>query len=316
VVLVGCVVCRYTLLTPTDVPRFLGCRIINGRALANVLSVGHLQRGPLLSIKDLATREELIRWLDRQLVNTLSPGQPHPGMVRVRSPNNMVAFINQLVHLCDLGFPAHWISDYVQNMLADKVVSRAVPSRVLPIPVSDMDSSQRGADRKLGLGPWIAELETILASIREGLPFFVSLPTDDGIVVASGLGEIGKFEAKVKSFKGLRLMQRVFSPFDPVANLLFWKPTPSSGRNELTLKNEGERIIKQEVDWVLSGGGQPSSEWNGKFFVLTAQESVDQDKSVSWRMAKKRVERMRKEGWVVMLVNSDFRLGGMCPFSL
>jgi len=301
--------CRYTLLTPTDVPRFLGCRIINSRALADVLSVGHPRPGPPLSIKDLATREELIRWLNRQLVNTLSPGKPHQGMVRVRSPNNLVAFVNLLVHLCGLGFPTHWISDYVQNMLADKVFIRVIPAKELPIPVSDVHSSQQGADRKLGLGPWMAELETILASVRRGLPFFVSLPSDDGIVVASELEDIGKFEAKVRSFVELRLMQNVFSPFDPVTNLLFWKPT-SSGRNEQTLKKEGEKIIEQEVDGVLLSGGQPSSKWNGKFLVLTAQESVDQEKTVSWRMAKKRVEMMRKEGWVMMIVSSDFRVAG------
>ncbi|KAF9650795.1 hypothetical protein BDM02DRAFT_3127458 [Thelephora ganbajun] len=304
----------YTLLTPTDVPGFLGCRIINSRALADVLSVGHVKPGPPSPIKDLATRGELIRWLDRQLVNTLSPGKPHQGMVRVRSPNNMVAFVNLLVRLCDLGFPAHWISDYVQSMLMDKVVTRAVPARELPIPVSDIHSSQQGADRKLGLGPWIAELEAVLASVRKGLPFFVSLPADDGIVVASELEDVGKFEAKIRSFAELRLMQHIFSPFDPVANLLFWKPSPSSGRNDQALKKEGEKIIEQEIDGVLSSSvGQQSSKWNGKFLVLTAQESMGQDKSVSWRMAKKRVERMRTEGWVMMVVTSDFRVAVTKP---
>jgi len=109
----------------------------------------------------------------------------------------------------------------------------------------------------------------------------------------------------------LRLIQNVFSPFDPVTNLLFWKPSPPSGRNEQALKKEGEKIVEQEVDGVLSGGGQPSSKWKGKFFVLTAQESVNQDRCVSWKMAKKRVERMREEGWVMMVVTSDFRVAGM-----
>ena len=302
--------CRYTLLTSTDVPGFLGCRIINSHALADVLSVGYVTPGPPYSIKDLATREELIRWLNRQLVNTLSPGRPHQGMVRVRSPNNLVAFVNLLVHLCGLGFPAHWISDYVQNMVADKVVTRVVPARGLPIPVSDIHSSQQGADRKLGLGPWMAELESILALVRKGLPFFVSLPLDDGNVVASEVEDIGMFEAKVRSFPELRLMQQVFSPFDPVANFLFWKPSLASGRSDQALKKEGEKIIEQEVDGVLLGGGRPSAKWSGKFLILTAQESVDQDKGVSWRMAKGRVERMRKEGWVVMVVTSDFRIAG------
>ena len=297
---------RYTLLSPADVPRFLGCRIINGQATGYVLSVGHIMPGPPLSTKDLATREELIRWLNRHLVNTLSPGKPHPGTIRVRAPNNLVAFVNLLVHLCNFGFPAHWISDYVQGMLADKVVTGAIPARDLPIPVGD----GQGVDRKLGLGPWLAELETVLASVRKGLPFFVSLPSDSGILVAAELEDIGKFEAKVRTFPELRAMQHIFSPYDPIATLLFWKPSLSSGRNEQALKREGEKIIKQEVDGVLLSGGQISSKWDRKFVVLTSQESVEQDKSVCWRMAKRRVERMRKEGWVMMVTTCDFRMAG------
>ena len=308
---------RYTLLKPTDVLRFLGCRIINNRALGDVLSVGHVKPSTPMSTEDLATREELTQWLNRQLVNTLSPARPHQGMVRVRSPNNLVAFVNLLVHLCDLGSPAHWISDYVQNMLEDKLVTRAIPAKGLPIPVGDIHSSQQGADRKIGLGPWMAELEAILASVRKGLPFFVSVSTGEcnGIVVASEMEDIGTFETKVKSFMGLRFMQQVFSPFDPVTNLLFWKPSPSSGRDEQALRKEGEKIIEKEVDGVLSSSaGKPSSKWYGKFLVLTAQESMHQDKSVSWRMAKRRVEKIRKEGWVMMAITSSFRVAG--AFSL
>ena len=287
-------------------PRFLGCRIINGQALGYVLSVGHILPGPPLSTKALAAKEELIRWLNRLLVHTLSPGKPHHGTVRVKVPNNLVAFVNLLVHLCDIGFPAHWISDYVHGLLADKMVTGAVPARSLPIPVGE----GQGADRKLELGPWLAELETVLASSRKGLPFFVSLPSDSGIVVAAELEDIGMFEANVRSFPELRKIQDIFSPFDLTANLLFWKPSLVSGRSEQALKKEGEKIIEQEVDGVLLSGGQISSKWKGKFVVLTAQESLDQDKSVSWRMARRRVERMRKDGWVMMVITCDFRIAG------
>ena len=244
---------------------------------------------------------------------------PAHHVVRVKAPNNLVAFVNLLAHLCDFGFPGHWISDYVQNMLADKVLTRAIPASQLPIPISDR---QVGADRKLGLGPWVAELETVLASVRKGLPFFVSLPSDGGSVVATELEDIGKFEAKVRSLPELSPVQLLFSPLDPIGTLLFWKPSLSSGQDEKALKKEGESIIKQEVDGVLSGGGQMSPKWKGKFVVLTAQESLEQDKCVSWRMAKTRVERMREEGWVMMVITCDFRMAGtfalprLSPFPL
>ena len=46
-------------------------------------------------------------------------------------------------------------------------------------------------DRKPRLIPWIAEFEAILAFIRKGLPFFVSLPTDDGIVYVVASESLG-----------------------------------------------------------------------------------------------------------------------------
>lgn len=69
----------------------------------------------------------------------------------------------------------------------------------------------------------------------EGLSALCS-PPRRGIVVATELEDIGMFEAKVcRSFA---------APFDPRINLLFWKPSPWSGRNEQLLKKEGEKIVE------------------------------------------------------------------------
>ena len=71
-----------------------------------------------------------------------------PGKLR----QGVMAFVNLLVRLCDLFvvFPAHWVSDYVQNTLADKDVTRVISAGELPIPVSGTHSSQQGADQKFG----------------------------------------------------------------------------------------------------------------------------------------------------------------------
>jgi len=46
--------------------------------------------------------------------------------------------------------------------------------------------------------------------------------------------------------------------------------------------------------WAVLGSEFPLR--SGKFFILTAQEYVHRDQNVSWRMGKKRVEKMKKEG--------------------
>ena len=52
-------------------------------------------------------------------------------------------------------------------------------------------------------------------------------------MVAAELEDIGMFGTNVG------LIQRVFPPFDPVANLLFPKPPPSSGR-----RRKGRTIVE------------------------------------------------------------------------
>ena len=164
----------------------------------------------------------------------------------------MVASVNPLVHLCELGFPAHWISDYAQNVLADKLVTRAITAGGLPIPVGDINSSQQHADRELGLGPQVAELETILASAGRGLPPFVSVPAAK--TVASWPPRRRKISESSRLKSGPLWSPgqcKTSSPFDLVGNLLFWKLPPSLGWDGRVLK-EVEKFI--EVDGVLLGG--------------------------------------------------------------
>lgn len=72
----GCAGCRYALLTPDEMPRLLGCRIINVRALGDVLSLGRVQPGPRTFQLSIKTGGELILWLNGQLARTLDPGKP------------------------------------------------------------------------------------------------------------------------------------------------------------------------------------------------------------------------------------------------
>lgn len=105
----------------------------------------------------------------------------------------MVAFVNLPIHLCELGFPA------VLGRGLRSERGMFSPGRYLlgwlPVPVSDACSSQQGAGRKLGLGPWGG------SSSGKGLPFFVSMPTNGGggVVITSEGENIGKFETNVNS---------------------------------------------------------------------------------------------------------------------
>ena len=90
-------------------------------------------------MSDLASWEELSRWLTPILLYTIVPGHGGLKSVHVSLPNNLVAFINLLVYLHGGGFPGHWLSDFIWSVLADNLVTDI--ARCLgkwPIPVLDI----------------------------------------------------------------------------------------------------------------------------------------------------------------------------------
>ncbi|SJL02420.1 uncharacterized protein ARMOST_05747 [Armillaria ostoyae] len=212
---------NYALLNKKDFARFFGCRVVS----SNPWKVVEFAAKPLpRPLSTLATREELIVWLTRVLItNILPPEPPNPTeemMFRVRYPNNLVAFFGLLTRLPAIGYPQHWISEYLNTLLADNLVTDVVPYRgKFPIPLTE--PSQRGQCRRVNLEPWITELETIIALGYEALPFPVS--------VRLRQTDVCTYEAPfpVRDFGPLTLAER-FGNADPVFSLIFFKRGTSS----------------------------------------------------------------------------------------
>lgn len=115
----------YTLLLPKDVPRFLGCRLIRRDIIHGFMVLGATSQP--LALEKLASREELIIWLDRTLIYTLVPGKPAVGAVRVRLPNNVATFVGLLLHIHKVGFPGHWLSEYFHAILHNNLITEISP---------------------------------------------------------------------------------------------------------------------------------------------------------------------------------------------
>ncbi|KAK0243192.1 hypothetical protein EDD85DRAFT_947335 [Armillaria nabsnona] len=212
---------NYTLSNQKDFARFFGCHVMP----SNPWKVVEFATKPLpRPFSTLATHEGLIVWLTRVLItNILPPEPPNPTeemMFRVRYPNNLVAFFGLLTRLPAIGYPRHWISEYLNTLLADNLVTDVVPYRgKFPIPLTE--PSQRGQCRKVNLDPWLTELETIIALGYEALPFPVS--------VRLRHTEVCTYEApfSVRDFGPLTLADR-FGNADPVFSLIFHKRGTSS----------------------------------------------------------------------------------------
>ncbi|KAI0738399.1 hypothetical protein C8Q80DRAFT_1124983 [Daedaleopsis nitida] len=169
----------YTLLTIADLPRYLPCTIINYQIIMHVLELGPIPSLPR-PLSSLARRDELTIWLTRVLFNTFIPGRsesPFGGDVRL--PHNLVAFFGLLMRLHEIGYPAHWLSEFLARVLSGRMVSDIAPyNDTYPIPLQE--SARRVPVRTVRTDPWLVEFETIIATAYYAIPFPVTsaLPAD------------------------------------------------------------------------------------------------------------------------------------------
>ncbi|KAJ7662858.1 hypothetical protein B0H17DRAFT_1257681 [Mycena rosella] len=279
---------NYSLLHPKDVPRYLGCETIRMDGVMGIVSLGRKKLPRPL--EELATRAELIRWLTRTLVYTCVPGTPGMVMERVRMPNNLVAFVNLLIHLHTVGYPAHWLAEFLHTVLSDTLVTDVAPYlRQFPIPLSDL--TRAVARRQVRLEPWLAEFEAIFAAAHKGMPFAVPLPA----AFARSHHEIGVYEAVVQ-LNGPDLGPRfATAPVqDNVAGILLYKP----------IKTLSTAALVRSIPTILEG--RATEPRRRSVCVLSGQEMVDiPGRKVSWRLSRERVRQMRDEGWVMVVYRTD-----------
>lgn len=231
---------------------------------------------------EMASRKELTDWLTRVLFSTILPGSnPSQGPYRARLPNNLVAFIGLLGHLKLIGFPAHWLSEFLQSIISDSLVTE-IPQYTGKLPIAVTEIRRRVRRRKVRLDPWRAEFETILATTLRGLPFAISLPP----TFAQSFEQIGLFEAKVYQ-EGWQIG---IPANDPVVSLIFYKP------------GQSVEDMLASIPAAFEGHKIPAS---GSFFILTALEFFDRHKTIRWRLSRERAQRMQASNWCMVAYRTD-----------
>ncbi|TCD61538.1 hypothetical protein EIP91_008282 [Steccherinum ochraceum] len=278
----------FSLLPFRDLPRYLGCKAVGQKAVfkALVLSALPLPR----PIHELASRTELTTWLTRTLLNILIPGRSKEAPDYIRLPTNLAGFVGLLVHLHRVGFPGHWLADYLQTILSGSIITDIAPFEgEWPILLSDM--KRRVSPRKIRLDPWLADFENILAVCHEALPFSVTLPPD----FAKSPDEIGTYSCTMTMSNPFFVNN--LHPRDPGMTLAFSKKHPASEGYMMTRLN---KILTNEP-WEKYKHPAP-----GTIFVLTAVDAFDRDGEVRFKMSKKRMAEMKEgDNWTVVAPRSS-----------
>ncbi|KAF8970597.1 hypothetical protein BDZ97DRAFT_1914492 [Flammula alnicola] len=282
---------NYTLLRPHDVPRILGCEVINPQSSGwDDIAVRQIKLP--LPLDKLASKKELHTWLAHLLLCILCNGVPKPPPSRVDLPNNLGAFFHVLVHLHRVGFPSHWIGDFVQSVVSDNLVTDVAPYLGrLPIPMTEVN--KRKASRRIYLDAWQAELQVILASTKAALPFSVAVPPEypswEDIRIYKATVEPVNLQRNPLS----RYWGPLTSPFTRAIGLIFYRPTGDLDADALA----------HRVPAILEG----DREVHGlKVQIMLSQEKVDLGKGeLSWKMSKSWYEKMKAEKWKMAAYRTD-----------
>ncbi|KAJ7183828.1 hypothetical protein C8R46DRAFT_1344531 [Mycena filopes] len=267
----------YAHLQANEFPSHVGCRAVHMTPFdVTILSPVQLPRPN----SELASREDLKTWLIRIFLCTLINGKK--ATTKILTPTTVVTFVHLLIHLHKVGYPGHWLADFLQNLLSNNLVTNLLPyTDVLPISPRH-DWTQGRADARLQLGPWIPDMEAIVARVAPALPFALTLPKS-----FPALQDIGTFTARV-------YCRRETSSSCPVAALLFFNPA---------------KVRLQEVrDWqgylLAALRGNATGKGPDIHLVLSMEAlawSWEGMGSISWKMSRARVARMKTEGWGVVI---------------
>jgi hypothetical protein len=288
----------FSLLKTDEFQRYLGYKVQDMVPLFGLITLIPPPKPFPLPLSELATRDELYHWLSRILLHIIAQAQPKPIPSRPRMPNNLVALLHIILHLHMIGFPAHWLSQFLSDIILDKLYTTApiYTTGLLPVELSERDRTVKR--RKLHLAPWIVDFELILSLAYEMLPIPLFLPTkaseDDFQIVPSEA--IGRYQVKLKEWS---FISRSELPVNNDGNitLLFKSPTSPDIRN-----------LAANVADIVEG----RLTRKGEIYLQTVVEKchMDQQKLV-WRMKKSRFEKMKKEGWYLVPIRSDMKEPGV-----
>ncbi|KDR74058.1 hypothetical protein GALMADRAFT_599483 [Galerina marginata CBS 339.88] len=289
----------YTLLNQAEIENFLGCRFTvtpTPTAKQNKVWGQHVLVPLVLPrpLNELPTKTRLHRWLSHLLICTLCNGIPQPPLQRIVLPNNLHPFFQLLVRLQMVGYPSHWLGEFVQMIVSDTLVTDMKPYLgLLPIPPSAGQDKTR-SPRKVHLSAWRLELEAILATIRPALPFYVAIPKE-----YPSLDDIHTYRASVISLDFPRhpyfqILAPIGSPFIKSVGLIFHKPN---------LHYEAEDLAKK-VSNILEGDLGFSD-----VQIVLGADIVDLPKGViEWRMSRTWYELMKKDKWKMAAYRTDLQI--------
>ncbi|CRG86658.1 RNA-directed RNA polymerase L [Talaromyces islandicus] len=129
---------------------------------------------PAFQYEDLLPRADLTRFLYIHFFKLALPygrSLSDNDMRNYVQPSlNLTCFFRLLIHLHELGYPAHWLADVLSNILDNHVVTTARPPRSHPLRLQEL-SDHSNSPAEVCVGPFVSEMSTLTVLFQRILPF-------------------------------------------------------------------------------------------------------------------------------------------------
>lgn len=140
-------------------------------------------KGPL-AFASLLPRASLMKWLWALLLKTILPlnRSEYNFHKLILSPMNTTLIFRILIHLRHLGYPSHWLSDFLAQILSNTAVTSARPPKTCPLDIEE--STRDNPKTALSMTPFVPELTSLSLIFQPFLPFTVvtsSLPSPSAV---------------------------------------------------------------------------------------------------------------------------------------
>ena len=125
----------------------------------------------------LLSRPALTKWLYALFLKLAIPfyRPPEDWMQLIYTPLNLTIFLRLLTQLRDIGYPSHWLTDILANILENDVVTTARPPETYPLKIDEAHSEH--PLKRFQVRPFMPEMRTLTTIFQRILPFSVMTST-------------------------------------------------------------------------------------------------------------------------------------------
>ena len=276
------------LSAPTDLEKTFHVRMApmvdtdSPLALSDYQKWYHCKKSKCLA--DFLSRDQFETWLYRLFLKIAIPKEKNTvNQALVYSPLNLSVFIRLCLHLHMFGYPAHWLSSVLGNIVSGNISTKARPPRSEPLKIRETKADMPVL--KQSTAPFIAEMTTLLSMYQVLLPFSV---------LTTRLPNIGTIR---------KYAYQVDVPLHPVP-----------GPNHFILVFYNEDLMKAETDslrpYFLSDetadhSGEAQRIREKGLHSLTTWTWNRPEKTVSFWFREDVMEVMKRDEWFVSVSRTD-----------